>query len=942
MRLPHRDLQPLVGAAVVVLMAGALLPAAVAPAVAASGTTAWHNGGFAVDTPNVVRRSDIVLGAPNGAPAQSLPLGNGALGAAVWAANGLTAQLNRADTLPDRKSPGQLQIPGLSALTSAADFAGVLDLYTGVLTESGGGLTMKAWVAASKDELVVDVTGADPNAAQTATVNLWPGRSPAAGASGAIGTLAETWVDSSEAGASGRTFGSLAAITAGGRNVTASVDSSSQVKVTLTPNADGSFRVIAGAPAWAGGSAGATASNLLGFDATASEPSLLAAQTAWWASYWANAGLLELSSADGSAQYLENLRTLYLFMEAASMRGTMPGSQAGVADMFNFGQDHQSWTPSATWLWNLRTQISANTSAGNFALNVPIFNLYLNNLAAIQAWTRAQMGGLPGACVPEVVRFNGNGGDPGRGANAACSKPGSPNWNALNVTSGAEIGLYVWQQYQDTGDVSFLRTYYPLMQQASIFLLAYQSVGSDGLLHAVANAHETQWAVQDPTTDLAADSALFSATIAAARLLNTDGSLISQLTTAQRQIPPWARTDPSHSQVLTPAADASGTDLIAYSYQPTAQLRNLENIDLEPVWPYNLIGDQSGSLTALAVRTYDNRRFTGGNDWSMDAIDAARLGLAGEVAARLVSITEGHQVYISGLADLGNSVGVESYIEQASGVATALDEALVQDYDGLLRIAPAWPSGWDVSGTVSVQGSTKVSVQVQGGTPVTVAIQAGATRSMQVRSPWPAQSVQVVNGSTGAVVVASTTASPLTIPVIAGTSYLVEPTANPTAALPFAQVTGSPATTAKHLGPVQIGLDGTARTRAISLRAHANGMIVSADRAGASPLIANRSAIGPWETFDELDAGGGNIALRAHANGQIVSADRAGASPLIANRTAVGPWETFTLLHNPDGSVSLRAMANGLIVTADQAGASPLIANRTAVGTWEELDLIVD
>jgi hypothetical protein len=84
------------------------------------------------------------------------------------------------------------------------------------------------------------------------------------------------------------------------------------------------------------------------------------------------------------------------------------------------------------------------------------------------------------------------------------------------------------------------------------------------------------------------------------------------------------------------------------------------------------------------------------------------------------------------------------------------------------------------------------------------------------------------------------------------------------------------------------------------------------------------------------------ISLRSHANGNIVTADNAGASPLIANRTAVGPWETFQLIHNGDGSVSLRAMANGNIVTADNAGASPLIANRTAVGTWEEFDLIND
>ena len=49
-----------------------------------------------------------------------------------------------------------------------------------------------------------------------------------------------------------------------------------------------------------------------------------------------------------------------------------------------------------------------------------------------------------------------------------------------------------------------------------------KSAGSDGFLHATANAHETQWAVTDPTTDLAADQALFPAVIQAATLLNTD------------------------------------------------------------------------------------------------------------------------------------------------------------------------------------------------------------------------------------------------------------------------------------------------------------------------------------------------------------------------------------------------------------------------------------
>jgi len=132
----------------------------------------------------------------------------------------------------------------------------------------------------------------------------------------------------------------------------------------------------------------------------------------------------------------------------------------------------------------------------------------------------------------------------------------------------------------------------------------------------------------------------------------------------------------------------------------------------------------------------------------------------------------------------------------------------------------------------------------------------------------------------------------------------------------------------------------TPPTRVISLRAHANGKFVTAENAGAQPLIANRTAIGPWEQFDLLEAGNGTNALRAHANSKIVTADNAGANPLIAGQTAIGTSETFLLVHNPDGSLSLKASVNGKFVAAENAGDGALIANRTAIGGWEEFDLI--
>jgi hypothetical protein len=273
-------------------------------------------------------------------------------------------------------------------------------------------------------------------------------------------------------------------------------------------------------------------------------------------------------------------------------------------------------------------------------------------------------------------------------------------------------------------------------------------------------------------------------------------------------------------------------------------------------------------------------------------------------------------------------------------LAATVSEALVQDYDGLLRIAPAWPSDWTGEGTVAIQHNSRVSVQVSRGTVGTVAIAAGASGSITMRSPWPGQNVTVVNGS-GATVVSPQSNATFSIPAQSGQSYLVEPTGSPTTSLPFASVTGTPATAARHLGTAGIGLDGGTggTTQAISLRSHANSQYVCADNAGASPLIANRTAIGPWETFDLLDEGNGNVALRSHANNQIVTA---GAGSLIAGGSTVGTAETFQLIHNGDGSVSLKAQADNEYVTAENAGAAPLIANRTAIGPWEEFDLIND
>jgi hypothetical protein len=114
-------------------------------------STAWQNGRFRLDVPGVPHRSDIFLSRPNTQAAEAMALGNGRLGVAVWAADGFTAQLTRADTLPDRLSPRQVVIPGLSTLTAASDFSGRLDFYDGEIREQGGGMSATIYVEPGTD-----------------------------------------------------------------------------------------------------------------------------------------------------------------------------------------------------------------------------------------------------------------------------------------------------------------------------------------------------------------------------------------------------------------------------------------------------------------------------------------------------------------------------------------------------------------------------------------------------------------------------------------------------------------------------------------------------------------------------------------------------------------------------------------------------------------------
>jgi hypothetical protein len=162
-----------------------------------------------------------------------------------------------------------------------------------------------------------------------------------------------------------------------------------------------------------------------------------------------------------------------------------------------------------------------------------------------------------------------------------------------------------------------------------------------------------------------------------------------------------------------------------------------------------------------------------------------------------------------------------------------------------------------------------------------VYIQGGSTGTLSVRNPWSGQQAEVVNGPSGAVVVAATTATAtataLSVPVTVGATYLVEQPSNRTTSLSFAQVAGTQAVTDKHLGPVQIGLDPASAYS--SLAASFNDVVITTD-----DDTAPGNFDGGYASFSEKTA---LTNAQAGPGAQIASHGITYTSPGTASATAV-------------------------------------------------------
>ncbi len=789
------------------------------------GTTAWRGGEFAIDARAVVERSDIVLETPPLEPEWSMGVGNGRVGAAVWAADGFAAQLNPNHTVGvEWKSAGQLRIDGLEDLADADDYGGRVALYDGVFEQSGNGTTVETYVHATNDEnlYVVDIDGVDPDSELTVSLELEDDRDPEITTTETVAAYTETWEDEGDDRFVGEpdeedwTWSLAAALTTDGRERTAEQVDETTIAVHCRPDEDGALRVFVSLPPYPGDEVEAAKDDAIDAveDATEqSASSLRSAHEAWWHEFWEQANLLRLESDDGAAAFYENARALNLYYQASMNRGVVPGHHAGEGHLFRYQGDHIDWLgfSNGYWHFNVRLQVLASFAAGITDLNEPLFRLYRENIDERKEVTSAEMEAARdqsenvGAAIPEVMTQAGDG---------DWQLTGDPWFTGRINSSGGELTHLIWDHYRYTQDDAFLEEQFPVMAETTRFMLAYAREDDDGVLYTEpSNAHETQWDTRNPSTDVAVMKSTFPLVADLADRFDDDG-LAADLEEAIPKIPEFPRDD-------------DGT--IAWS-ELDLEWENTVNVDLEPIYPWGLFDDAGDDDTELARSTFENRTFIlGGNvedhppkAWTLEPAQAARLGMTDAFQSLLWDSAQAFHAYQSdGSLPSGLPSGMiaqtqgNPYVEWLGAHTCALQEAAVQSHDGLIRICPSWPTEWDGDVELDVVGNHRVVTQIRDGVPQYVGMQAGEDDELRIRNPWPDRRVRVVDGAarshgngggSAAPIVGPTDDEVLEFEVEAGDSYVLERIDAPLPSYGFEEVTGERNQSPRLVGDAQIGL----------------------------------------------------------------------------------------------------------------------------------------
>lgn len=457
---------------------------------------------------------------------------------------------------------------------------------------------------------------------------------------------------------------------------------------------------------------------------------------AWWREYWSKS-FLSIQSPDKKAERLCTAYHVHLYTLACVNRGAYPAKWDGGAGLMR--GDERTWGLSE-WVQEIRFTYLPLYSSNHLDIAEGLYKYYSDMVPYLTEQTK-KMWGISGLWIPETVLPWGHAED------FALSSPAVEYFHHRDpekvpyglfelynpyigflFTAGLEICHYYLTYYRYSGDETFLcESAYPIIRGVCEFISGLLRKEEDGHYHLdPANALETWWMVRDPADTLDGIRAIFPEFIELSGKLEKDVKLRDKCSEILANLP-----DPSYALW----AENGDIDKNIKVYAPAtkkseSQKRsNAENPSLYRIFPFGLSGIGSSDYE-LALDSFNNRICSLGNGWSMDAIWGERLGL-GEIACELLSqhAIRYNRFRYGGWDSNDSSVfpdglSVVPFTDAGGLSAFALNEILLQSYNGIIRIAPA----------VSKEWSGMFQLRAEGGFLVSAVFYEGNVQFVEVRS----------------------------------------------------------------------------------------------------------------------------------------------------------------------------------------------------------------